>query len=139
MMPANSSSLTSRLGVRLVRPAQLMRMSTLPKDLITSSCSFWMEARSLTSQVARTVLRPAASMALAVASTSASRRALATTSAPESHRPSTRARPMPVVPPMTTASCPGEIERFESHGVFIGDEAPPGKRKAGGGRGQPIL
>ena len=67
MMPANSSSLTSRLGVRLVRPAQLMRMSTLPIALMTSSCSFWSEARLLTSQVARRVLRPRPSMALAVA------------------------------------------------------------------------
>src|SRR4029453_3268636 len=44
--------------------------------------------------------------------TSAARRAVATTSAPASARPSANTRPMPLVPPTTTAIRPSRLNRF---------------------------
>src|SRR6266542_3015935 len=60
----------------------------------------------------RNVRRPRASMSAATASTSAARRAVATTSAPASARPSARTRPIPLVPPTTTATRPSRSKRF---------------------------
>ena len=105
-MAAHSSSETSRLGVRLVRPAAFSRMSTLPKACRTASRSFSRDTRSVTSEGTRRLRRPLASTALAVSSTTSARREVATTSAPASARPMAMARPRPEVPPRTTATLP---------------------------------
>ena len=105
-MAAHSSSGTSRLGVRLVRPAAFKRMSTLPNACRTASRSFSRDARSVTSEGTRRLRRPLASTALAVSSTTSARREVATTSAPASARPMAMARPRPEVPPRTTATLP---------------------------------
>ena len=64
------------------------------------------------SRVARDLERPAARarIALATSVTSAVRRPIGATSAPASASPSARARPMPLVPPTTTAVRPVRIE-----------------------------
>ena len=59
----------------------------------------------------RSVRRPRRSISDATSSTSARRRAVATTSAPASARPSAIARPMPLVPPDTTATSPASDRR----------------------------
>jgi len=68
--------------------------------LINSACSV---ARSATSEVSRSALRPMASIAFAASSTCSGRRELATTSAPASASPIAIANPIPEVPPTTTA------------------------------------
>ena len=65
MIAFHSSSLTSSVGGRLVRPAQLTRMSTLPSSATTRSRSASSEARSATSAGCRNDRRPIASISLA--------------------------------------------------------------------------
>src|SRR5262245_28954370 len=77
-------------------------MSTLPNAASVASRSASSVSRLVTSAVSRSVLRPAASIASAVSATSAARRAAATTSR-------LIARPMPVVPPRTTAVRPSRF------------------------------
>ena len=60
----------------------------------------------------RNVRRPRASISAATSSTSGARRAVATTSAPASASPSASTRPMPLVPPTTTATRPSRLKRF---------------------------
>src|SRR5579863_5656494 len=86
-------------------------MSTLPNSLITASCSFSRELRSSTSLVTRSERLPSASISFAAFSTCSARRELATTSAPASASPSAIALPMPVVPPVTTATLPLKSKR----------------------------
>jgi hypothetical protein len=105
-MSSHSCSLTVKVGVRFVVPAQLTRISTLPNSARTASRSATRDARSLTSEVRRSALRPLDSISAAVVSTCSARRAEATMSAPASASPSEIARPMPVVPPTTTAVFP---------------------------------
>jgi hypothetical protein len=64
----------------------------------------------------RSVLRPRCSIAADTSSTASGRRPVATTFAPASARPSASARPMPVVPPTTTAVRP---LRSNSDGVIV--------------------
>src|SRR5688572_3218895 len=60
----------------------------------------------------RSVRRPRDSIAAATSSMSGARRAVATTSAPASARPSARTRPIPLVPPTTTTTRPLRSKRF---------------------------
>ena len=69
------------------------------------------EASSRTSHAIRSVRRPRCSISAATSSTSGWRRAVATTSAPASARPSASTRPMPLVPPTTTAVLAGPDRR----------------------------
>ena len=105
-MPFHSSSGRSRVGARLMRPAQFTRMSILPNAASTASRARSSEARSQTSAGTRSVRRPFSSISLAVDSTFSAVRAQATTSAPASAMPSDSARPIPCVPPSTTATLP---------------------------------
>src|SRR5579871_4589876 len=106
MVSRHSSSLTASVGRRATRPAAFTRMSTCPKLSKTRSRSTSTERRSLTSVTTARLWRPARSMCSQASWTSASRRPVATTSAPASARPSAIARPRPEVPPMTTATRP---------------------------------
>jgi hypothetical protein len=108
-MVFHSASVTSSVGVRCVRPAQLTMMSIRPMPATTASRSAASDARSVTSDRMRSVLRPIASIAAAAASRFSAPRAEAITSAPASARPSAIARPMPVVPPTTTAMRPSRL------------------------------
>src|SRR5688572_10107384 len=105
-MARNSASSISSVGCRLVRPAQLTRMSTFPREPITSAARDSSERLSVTSVRMRAVRRPRDSTSPATSSTCSRRRDVATTSAPASARPWTRARPIPDVPPVTTATLP---------------------------------
>jgi hypothetical protein len=106
MMPFHSSSVVSSVGMRWMRPAQLIKMSTLPNSASTTSRSASTEARLVTSEVTLSERRPRARISAAVAETSASRREVGTTSAPAAAKPSERALPMPDAPPVTTATWP---------------------------------
>src|SRR4051794_32361533 len=88
-------------------------MSTLPNAATHSSSTRCSEARSDTSDATRSVRLPRASISLAAASTCPARREVGTTSAPASVSPCATARPMPDVPPITTAVLP-----FSSRGAY---------------------
>src|SRR5690242_4236289 len=81
-------------------------MSTLPNSFNVLSSNDCNEARALTSDVQRRVLHPFDSIDLAASSTCSTRRDVATTSAPASASPLAIARPIPEVPPITTATFP---------------------------------
>ena len=106
MMSSQSDSEKSSVDARFVRPAELTRMSTFPSAFTLESRSFSSEPRSDTSEVMRKERRPRASISRAAASTCSCRREVATTSAPASANPWAMARPMPEVPPITTATFP---------------------------------
>src|SRR5580704_3529793 len=106
MIPSHVSSDTVSVGSRLILPAQLIRISTLPNSFTVPSSSACSVARSATSDVRRNALRPVASIAFAASSTCSGRRELATTSAPASASPIAIANPIPEVPPTTTADLP---------------------------------
>src|SRR4029079_4587667 len=95
-------------------------------------------SRLVTSAVRRSVLRPAASIASAVSATSTARRAAATTSAPAAARPRLMARPIPDVPPRTTAVRPS---RFSADAGADGapDTTPAFLPPHAGGQGDHVL
>ena len=102
----HSLSGNDTVGARLIMPAQLTRMSTCLNRSSQAASSACKDCASSTSLGCRSVWRPAASISAAVLSTCSGRRAEATTSAPAWARPRLIARPMPEVPPMTTAVFP---------------------------------
>src|SRR5579863_740924 len=99
----HSDSETSSVGVRLVVPAQLTRISTEPNSATVAARSASMLARFVTSHATARDLPPAALMSAAADCASSARRPVGMTLAPALARPLARARPMPEVPPMTTA------------------------------------
>src|ERR1700756_4612723 len=103
------------VGARSILPAQFTRMSTFPRFSIVFARRISREARSHTSQVARRVWRDSDSISRAVASTCSTRREEATTSAPAAAKPRASTRPIPDVPPITTAVLP---ERPAREGVI---------------------
>src|SRR5271170_5102562 len=106
MMPSHVSSETVSVGSLLILPAQLTRISTLPNAFTVPSSSTCRLSRSATSELSRSDRRPVASIAFAASSTCSGPRKLATTSAPASARPIAIAKPIPDVPPTTTADLP---------------------------------
>jgi hypothetical protein len=94
------------VGPRFIRPAEFARISTLPSvpSTVERRCSS--EVRSLTSTAKERLRQPTASIAAGIVFTWASRRPVATTSAPACANPMAMARPMPDVPPTTTAVLP---------------------------------
>src|SRR5260370_15398278 len=108
-MLCHNSSEQSRVGTRLVMPAELTRMSMRPKEERTASWRLCREARSRTSEGMRRVLVPRFSRHAAMDSTDCFDREEATTFAPADARPSARAFPMPEVPPTTTAHFPARL------------------------------
>src|SRR5262249_16563610 len=97
---------TLSVGVRFVRPAQLTRISTLPNSLTAAPSRACRLDRSVTSVEATRVLQPRHLISLATFSTKSVRRPVGTTFAPAWARPLASARPIPDVPPMTTAVLP---------------------------------
>src|SRR5947209_4047474 len=106
IMSSQVSSEIVSVGSRLILPAELIRISTLPNSVTVPSRSACKLARSATSEVSRRARRPVVSIAFAASSTCSSRRELATTSAPASANPTAIASPIPEVPPTTTADLP---------------------------------
>src|SRR5262249_6722161 len=114
-------------------PAAATTISTWPNAETQASRSCWSDPRLPTSDGCRSVRRPRASIAFAASSPAPSRRPVATTSAPASANPSASARPIPVVPPTTTATRPDR-----SKGGLIGK--PDGVQGSGfGDRGSRSL
>src|SRR5262249_27095812 len=91
---------------RFVVPAAQTTMSTWPNDARHVSRRPPSDRASPTSAGWRSVRRPVLSMVLATSSTMSARRPVATTSAPACASPIAIARPMPDVPPTTTAVWP---------------------------------
>jgi hypothetical protein len=89
--------------VPVVRPAQLTMMSTLPKRATDACSSASSDARSVTSEATASEPRPMASISRTVSSTRSARRDVGTTLAPASASARDMMRPIPEVPPMTTA------------------------------------
>src|SRR5262245_25658258 len=110
-MRFQSASLISTDGTRLVTPAATTTMSTWPKAARHASRSAAIDSTRATSTGCRSVRRPSRSMTAATSSTTSARRPVATTSAPASANPSAIARPMPDVPPTTTAVRPVRSNR----------------------------
>lgn len=106
---AHSSSGISRAGVRLIEPAQLIRMSTRPNAARTASRAWVTDLRSVTSIGVFRERRPRRSISHTVSSTASRRREHGTTSAPASARPIASALPMPDVPPVMTATFPSRL------------------------------
>src|SRR5215472_3365044 len=102
-MQSHSSSETSSVGVRLVRPAQFTRIWTEPNSLTVAASSASRLDLSVTSAGIASDLRSAARTCSAADSTRSVRLPVGTTLAPASARPRARVRPMPDVPPITTA------------------------------------
>src|SRR5262245_34087585 len=115
-------------------------MSTLPKAASVASRTASRVSRLVTSAVSRSVLRPAASIASAVSATSAARRAAATTSAPAAASPRLIARPIPDVPPRTTAVRPDRLNA-ELTGELpdAGPATKPDLPPHAGGQGDHVL
>src|SRR5919112_499495 len=136
-MSFQSSSAKSSVGARFVRPAELTSMSTRPKASRQAASNASSEARSATSDVTRSVRLPRSSISAAAASTCSARREVGTTSAPASASPCATARPMPDVPPTTTATLPVSskgaypIRRLLPRCGLERPAAPPLKRHAG--------
>src|ERR1700722_6021896 len=81
-------------------------MSTFPNVVNTTSSNACTDANSDTSELIRSDRCPIASMSRAAASTMSARRPVGMTSAPASANPRLMARPIPDVPPTTTATLP---------------------------------
>src|SRR5689334_24033872 len=106
MMQSHSSSETSSVGVLLVRPAQLTSISTLPNSPTTLCIRASRLDLSVTSAGATSDLRPKLCTCSAADSTRSVRRPVGTTLAPACASPLARAKPIPEVPPITTAVLP---------------------------------
>src|SRR5580765_1410574 len=102
-MQSHSSSETSSVGVRLVRPAQFTRTSTDPNSMHVAASSASRLALSVTSAGIASDLRPSARTCSAADSTRSVRLPVGTTLAPAWARPLASASPIPEVPPITTA------------------------------------
>ena len=128
MIAFQSASSRSSVGTRLVRPAQLTMMSTLPNAAtVAASRAF---ERGAVGDVGWDAQRAAAQLLRCRPPPRRPARrgaAVATTSAPACARPCASARPMPDVPPMTTAARPVKIERCIGHGAIY---AGVGRRRA---------
>ena len=103
MMEFHSSSPTSSVGVRFVLPAQFTRISTLPNSAQVALTNASRLERSVTSDAKARDLPPALVIFATAASTRSTRRLVGTTFAPACASPVDRAKPIPEVPPMTTA------------------------------------
>src|SRR3984893_5187859 len=101
-----SASGKSNVGARWLNPAALTRISTFPSVWTEACSSLVNDPRSATSQLIRSDRRPRDSISSAITFTSSRRRELGTTSAPASASPRARVRPIPELPPITTATLP---------------------------------
>src|SRR5262249_39847406 len=102
----HSDCLNVSVGSRFVRPAELTRISILPNDSTARDSRFCNDSRSETSEQTLNDRRPRLSISEAAFSTCSTLRDDGTTFAPASARPCAMARPIPDVPPMTTATFP---------------------------------
>src|SRR5215207_2071009 len=114
MIASHSSSDTSAVGVRAVRPAALTRMSTAPKRSSAASRNASTDARRPTSAVCAKALPPPLSISSQTSRTSSPRRPAGTVRAPARASPSAMARPSPEVPPTTTATRPVKSVMFSA-------------------------
>ena len=141
MMRSQSASVMSSVGTRLRRARRRRRrMSTSPNSRRHASRT------ALERRRVGDVSRPRAASAVRALrsrprprSTRSSRRPVATTSAPASARPSASARPMPLVPPTTTAVRPDRsnsdpLISAKPSGRFRGRRPARGDRPAAVGR-----
>src|SRR4051812_27226035 len=112
MTRCQSSSVMSMVATFLLIPAAYTTMSIRPNAFWMASAALPSDDRSSTSVSSRSVLRPMVSISAATSSTRGARRAVATTSAPASASPSASTRPIPLVPPTTTATRPSRLKRL---------------------------
>src|SRR6185369_65907 len=99
----HSSSDTSRVGVRFVRPAEFTRMSTCPQASFVLRCNSSRLSRFVTSQINGSALPFFWRICSQAVSTNSARRPVGTTFAPARASPLASASPIPEVPPITTA------------------------------------
>ena len=126
---SQSASLISSVGTRLVVPAAYTMMSSRPKVSTQASLTRSSSDVSATSAGTRRVRRPRPSISAATASTFAARRPVTTTSAPASARPRAMARPMPLVPPTTTARRRRDRTVWSSRTRLVRGGTPPVPRR----------
>ena len=107
----HSSSVHFRIDLVSAPPALFTRMSTVPSSATVWSISCWHSSALVTSVGTVKARRPSARTSLAVVSSGSRRRAARTTSAPCSARTSAVPRPIPVPPPVMTATRPSSENR----------------------------
>src|SRR5512132_456594 len=90
----------------MATPALLQRTWTPPKALHACSASAWTESSLRTSVLTVTALTPAFSAPAAVSAMPVSSRSATTTLAPSPANARQSARPIPLAPPVTTATLP---------------------------------
>ncbi|CAM5697174.1 hypothetical protein SVIOM74S_03300 [Streptomyces violarus] len=103
---SQTSSVSSSIGGRTLIPALLTRMSGSPKASTARSAAVRTPSRVLRSALTQAARQPSAVSSSTVAISPASPRATTTTLAPARARARVMARPMPELPPVTTATRP---------------------------------
>src|SRR6476619_746692 len=91
-------------------PAALLTRQSIRPNVSTAACmsaSTWSGSR--TSVGAASAVPPLLSMSAAVSARGSARRPATTTAAPSRENSSAIARPMPLPPPVTTATCPSNV------------------------------
>ena len=114
MVVSQTSSPSSPMGGRRLIPAQLTRMSGSPKAATAPSAAARTPSAVPRSALTQAVRHPAASNSSMVAFSSLSRRATTTTRAPARASAPVTARPIPELPPVTTATRPASENRSET-------------------------
>lgn len=111
---SQTSSPSSVIGGRRLIPAQFTRMSGSPNAAAASSAPARTPSVVLRSALTQAARQPSAVSSSTVALSSVSRRATTTTPAPARARAPVIARPMPELPPVTTATRPSSENSSET-------------------------
>src|SRR5438477_10686092 len=132
MIRSKSASAKSSAGLSLVMPCELTSTSMRPWRAIT-----WSTSRPSAAVSATSAAWPAAAGSLCrsrttTSSTLASDRPTGTTEAPASRKASAISRPMPLLPPITSATLPASEKRDARSIVRLSSEIPVGEPPSGG-------
>src|SRR5688572_10390492 len=107
---SQSASVMSSMGFLMLMPAALTRMSGGPNGRAASAAMVRSSARSARSMTSAAARPPLAAMPRLAVSSSASRRAARTIVAPASASANAISRPMPELPPVTSATRPSRLK-----------------------------
>ncbi|OXY95616.1 hypothetical protein BEK98_15860 [Streptomyces diastatochromogenes] len=119
MVVSHTSSPSSPIGGRRLIPAQLTRMSGSPNLPAASSAAARTPSRVPRSALTQAARQPSAVSSSTVAASCASLRATTTTLAPARASAPLMARPMPELPPVTTATRPSSENSSERYACEV--------------------
>lgn len=123
MVVSHTSVSSSLIGGRRFTPAQLTRMSGSPKIPAASSAAVRTPARSPRSALTQAARQPSAASSSTVLTSFAPSRATTTTRAPARASAPAIARPMPELPPVTTATRSSSANMAERWSLELMDAA----------------